>query len=90
MPESKNSVKDRCWGSWLEQSRTTPKRPDLLHAAGQPSRGLQILDQRPPRPLPKVKFEHAGIDQGDPGVWVADYHLLDRLVAPLQLALGKA
>ena len=48
------------------------------------------LDQRPRRPLPKVKFEHAGIDHSDPGVWMADYHLLDRLVAPLQLVLGKA
>ena len=62
----------------------------LLHAAGQQSRGLQLLDQRPRRPLPKVKFEHAGIDHGEPGVWVADYHLLDRLIAPLQLVLGKA
>ncbi len=62
----------------------------LLHAAGQQSRGLQLLDQRPRRPLPKMKFEHAGIDHGDPGVWMADYHLLDRLVAPLQLVLGKA
>lgn len=62
----------------------------LLHAAGQPSRGLQLLDQRPRQPLPKIKFEHAGIDLGDPGVWMADYHLLDRLVAPLQLVLGKA
>jgi len=40
--------------------------------------------------LPKIKFERAGIDHGDPGVWMADYHLLDRLVAPLQLVLGKA
>ena len=62
----------------------------LLHASGQRSRGLQLLDQRPRRPLVKVKFEHAGSDLGDPGVWFADYHLLDRLVAPLQLVLGKA
>ena len=62
----------------------------LLHAAGQQPRGLRLLDQRPRRPLPKVKFEHTGIDQGDPGVWMAEYHLLDRLVAPLQLVLGKA
>jgi len=39
----------------------------LLHAAGQQSRGLQLLDQRPRRPLPKIKFEHAGIDHADPG-----------------------
>jgi len=62
----------------------------LLHVAGQQSRGLELLDLRPRRPLPKVRFEHAGIDDGDPGVWTADYHLLDRLVAPLQLVLGKA
>lgn len=40
--------------------------------------------------MPKVKFEHARIDHGDPGVWMADYHLLDRLIAPLQPDLGKA
>jgi hypothetical protein len=62
----------------------------LLHAAGQPSRGLELLNQRPRRPMPKVKFHHARIDHGDPGVWIAEYHLLDRLVAPLQLVLGKA
>ena len=62
----------------------------LLHAAGQQPRGLRLLHQTPRRPLPKVKFEHTGIDQGDPGVWMAEYHLLDRLVAPLQLVLGKA
>ena len=62
----------------------------LLHVAGQPSRGLRLLDQRPRRPMPKVKFEHARIGHGGLGVWTADYHLLDRLVVPLQLVLGKA
>ena len=40
--------------------------------------------------MPKVKFEHTRLDHRDPGVWMAEYHLLDRLVAPLQLVLGKA
>ncbi len=62
----------------------------LLHTAGQPSRGLRLLDERPRRPMPKVKFEHTRLDHRDPGVWMAEYHLLDRLVAPLQLVLGKA
>ena len=38
----------------------------LLHAARQQSRGLQLLDQRPRRLLPKLK--HTGIDHGKPGI----------------------
>lgn len=82
---------DRLVTLLADQSTSAWQRASyLLHAAGQPSRGLQLLDQRPRRPLPKVKFEHTGIGDGDAGVWVAEYHLLDRLVAPLQLVLGKA
>ena len=62
----------------------------LLHAAGRQSRGLDLLDLRPRRPMPKVKFEHRSVGTNDSGTWVAEYHLLDRLIAPLQLVLGKA
>ena len=62
----------------------------LLHAAGRPTRGLELLDHRPRRPMPKVKFEHRSFDGNDKGMWAPDYHLQDRLIAPLQLVLGKA
>jgi len=39
---------------------------------------------------PKVKFEHRNVGGVDSGVWTPDYHLLNRLIAPLQLVLGKA
>ena len=62
----------------------------LLHAAGRPSRGLDLLDHRPRRPMPKVKFEHRSVGGAVSGMWAPEYHLLDRLIAPLQLVLGKA
>ena len=38
---------------------------------------------------PKTRFAHPAIDTADP-VWVAEYNVIDALVAPLQAVIGKA
>lgn len=62
----------------------------MLHVAGQPERGIQMLSRRPKPSMPKVRFEHPTIARPDTEVWVPEYQLTDRLIAPLQLVLGKA
>jgi hypothetical protein len=62
----------------------------LLHAGKEPDRGLHLLSRRPRAPMPKIRFEHPAIDSTSTAVWVPDYHLIDGLIAPLQLVLGKA
>ena len=61
----------------------------LLHVGGQPARGRGLLSRRPRFPLPKVAFEYRGYTS-QAAIWVSDYHLLDRLVAPLRRVIGKA
>lgn len=63
----------------------------LLHAGGQPARGSALLDRKPPGPTPKVSFEHPNTVRGERRkVWVPQYNVVDRLVAPLQQLVGKA
>ena len=62
----------------------------LLHAGGAPSRGLKLLDRKPPGAMPTIRFEHPDVRR-DPSrsVWVPQYRLVDRLVAPLRGIVGK-
>jgi len=63
----------------------------LLHAGGHPSRGIALLERRPPGPMPKVYLSQPKMMPEDGGpMWVPQYHLIDRLVAPLQGLVGKA
>ncbi len=62
----------------------------LLHAGGDHNRGVALLDLRRDKVLPKVRFDRAGPIGDTPGVYASDFHLIDRLVAPLQSVIGKA
>jgi len=63
----------------------------LLHSGGQPARGIALLDRKPTSSTPKVSFEHPGTAHDDArSVWVPQYHLVDRLIFPLQKLVGKA
>lgn len=65
----------------------------LLHAAGHPSRGIELFNRRPATgPMPKVHFERSAQDRVGhvPALWVPQYSVVDRLVAPLQGLVGKA
>lgn len=63
----------------------------LLHAGGQPARAIALFDRKPVGSTPKVTFEHPNAARGDRRkVWVPQYHLVDRLVAPLQELVSKA
>jgi hypothetical protein len=72
------------------QSASTWQRSAyLLHAAGDPERGIRLIDQRPKPAMPVVKFERPGSRDGE-SLWVPQYQLVDRLIAPLQGLVGKA
>lgn len=65
----------------------------LLHAGGQPARAAQLFGQRPDGPMPKVHFEHSAASRGredTPALWVPQFSLIDRLIAPLQGLMSKA
>lgn len=63
----------------------------LIHAGGDPVRALRLFDQRPRGPIPKVHFSHPASGSDDEGaLWVPQYKLVDRLIAPLQGLVGKA
>lgn len=86
---------DRLATLLVGQSASTWQRAAyLLHAAGHPPRGIQLFDRRPARgPMPKVHFEHPALHRGGddaPALWVPQYYVVDRLVAPLQGLVGKA
>ena len=61
----------------------------LLHTGGAQERGTSLLDRCSNKAKPKTRFAHPAIDTADP-VWVAEYNLIDALVAPLQAVIGKA
>ncbi len=61
----------------------------LLHTGGARERGLSLLDRCSHKATPKTRFAHPAIHATDP-VWVAEYNLIDALVAPLQAVIGKA
>jgi len=63
----------------------------LLHSGGEPARGVALLERKPTARTPKVSFEHPEITRDDRrNVWVPQYHVVDRLVLPLQKLVGKA
>lgn len=62
----------------------------LLRAGGSPTRGTALFDRRPGRRIPKTYFGTSAEDRARRPVFVAEYGLIDRLVAPLQQAIGKA
>lgn len=75
------------------QSASTWQRAAyLLHAAGQPARGIQLIEQHSTKSMPKARFEHPDVSPADEqkSLWVPQYHVLDRLIAPLQGLVGKA
>ncbi|MGH3488133.1 MAG: type IV toxin-antitoxin system AbiEi family antitoxin, partial [Actinopolymorphaceae bacterium] len=76
------------------QSASTWQRAAyLIHAGGQPARGMELLNHRPRGPMPKVSFEHPDVTwrgDGAPRLWISRYHVVDRLIAPLQRTGGKA
>jgi AbiEi antitoxin C-terminal domain len=61
----------------------------LLHAGGARERGKSLLVRCAHQAKPKTRFAHPAIDTADP-IWVAEYNLIDALVAPLQAVVGKA
>jgi len=61
----------------------------LLHAGGSPSRGVALFDAAPFNRWPVTAFE-VGTSTNDTTLWVPQYELIDRLVYPTQLLLGKA
>jgi AbiEi antitoxin C-terminal domain len=57
----------------------------LVHLAHRPVDAMGILDGRPNSSMPTVQF-----GKGGEAVWVGEYRIVDRLIAPLQQTLGKA
>lgn len=63
----------------------------LLHAGGQPPRGTALIDRKPAGSMPKVRFEHPDVERNEARtLWVPQYHVVDRLIAPLRGLVGKA
>ena len=60
----------------------------FLHAGGSPQRGIEFFRARPRGQIPKTHLGPPNDDQ--PSLYVADYGLIDRLIAPLQGLVGKA
>lgn len=63
----------------------------LIHAGGEPARALRLFEERPRAPMPKVHFSHPSARSDEAGaLWVPQYKIVDRLIAPLQGLVGKA
>jgi hypothetical protein len=85
---------DRLVALLAGQSTSTWQRTAyLLHAGGRPPRGIRLFDRRPRGPIPKTHFERRLLDRSEedaPALWVPQYNVVDRLIAPLQRLVGKA
>ncbi|MBI4728401.1 MAG: hypothetical protein HY775_02730 [Acidobacteria bacterium] len=57
----------------------------LLHSGHRTDEGRTMLERRPRAALPTVQ-----LGKGPDAVWVREFRVVDRLIAPLQSALGKA
>lgn len=57
----------------------------LLHSGRRADEAMAVLEGRPRAAMPTVQF-----GSGPDAVWVREFRIVDRLVAPLQGALGKA
>lgn len=68
-----------------KSSSTWQRAAYLLYRGGRQSDGVEILDRRPHRQLAKVQF-----GTGPASVWVPQFQVADRLIAPLTDAAGKA
>jgi len=65
----------------------------LLHAGGGPSRGIALIEKLGKRRLPVTTFPANGGSRSEvpsQTLWVPQFNLVDRLLAPLQGAVGKA
>jgi hypothetical protein len=57
----------------------------LLHCGGRQDDGLSLMDRRPTPRMADVIF-----GDGPEAVWIPQFRIVDRLIAPLQRDLGKA
>lgn len=68
-----------------QSSSSRQRAAYLLHRGGRHDDALELRDRRPPGDLSVV-----GFGTGPSSVWAPDFHVNDRIVAPLQELLGKA
>lgn len=61
----------------------------VLHAGGWPARGIAVLNAAPIETWPVTSFNGAHTTSESGSVFVAQYRLVDRLIAPLQGLTGK-
>ena len=77
---------DRLVGLLGKQSSSAWQRAAyLLHCGNRHDDGAGLLGRRPMATMPKVQF-----GEGPTSVWVPEFSVTDRLIAPLQSAGGKA
>ncbi|MGH3442893.1 MAG: type IV toxin-antitoxin system AbiEi family antitoxin [Nitriliruptorales bacterium] len=83
---------DRLARLLLDQTSSAWQRAAyLMHAGGQPPRGIALIDRKPAGSMPKVRFEHPDVERDEARtLWVPQYHVVDRLIAPLRGLVGKA
>lgn len=63
----------------------------LLHAGGQPRRGLDVLARRPPGAMPIAHFARPQAEAPAGGsLWAPEYRLMDDLIGSTQQLVGKA
>lgn len=75
----------------VQTASTWQRAAYLTHASGHPARGIALLDRKPSGATPKVSFAHPDVAADDrSSVWVPQYHVIDRLIWPLQNLVGKA
>ena len=57
----------------------------LVYSGGQHDGGVELLGRRPNKLMPNVQF-----GSGPTSVWVPQFKVADRIIAPLQMVIGKA
>lgn len=68
-----------------KSSSTWQRAAYLVYSGGRQNEGLGLLNHRPHRALAKVQF-----GSGPTSVWVPQFQIADRLIAPLRATSGKA
>jgi hypothetical protein len=77
---------DRLAGLLASQSTSAWQRASyLLDQGGRRDAAMTLLERRPVGAMPKIQF-----GTGPSGVWVPQYRLTDRLIAPLSESAAKA
>lgn len=78
----------------VQTASTWQRAAYLLDVGGNPSKGKELLDHHPHVAMPTAVLDrgaHRRRDAGEErGIWIPQYQVLDRLVAPLQPKLGKS